>query len=297
MDIILTGASGYIGRQFNGCKSVDLRKQKIDSVTRPTCIIHLAGLAHKSFSEQQYYDVNVKLTSEMAKQAYQAGIQRIVFLSSSNVKDDYAFVHSLSGKSKWLAEFELKKIAKEYGLELVIIRSPMVYGPDAPGNFSKMVKLLSKLSILPFGSLTSPFRCVSINNLVDLIKICAVHPNAPGNIFYPSDSDVVSLRSFTNLMALQMGKKLFQLSIPYDVLRFILTILGKRSLGDNLLAINDECSNNYSTLNWSPKYSVEESLKFLSVYKNDTIFRFNIVHFWRDFFFSNFNFDIYYWTI
>ncbi|RZQ16388.1 NAD-dependent epimerase/dehydratase family protein [Vibrio vulnificus] len=296
--IVLTGATGFVGRELTKLKR-DFRcvvrlgeiysfndtytVPSIDSSTEwagcfygVDSLIHLAGLAHnKTFSASDYHSVNTAGTLKLALNAAEAGVRRFVFVSSIGVNgtstqaepftlDSEPSPHNDYARSKYDAEIGLKKIAKETGLEVVIVRPTLVYGPDAPGNFGALTKLIQRLPVLPFGLATNRRDFISVQNLADLLVTCATHPNAAGHTFLASDGETVSIKEFTNAIAKGLGKKVFQLPVPVGLMRFAGKLTGKSAMIEQLYGnLEVDSSNIKEVLGWTPPFTMEQSMAFL----------------------------------
>lgn len=303
MSILLTGANGFIGRHVyergsdlitvstirgkadfyidNLDKEVDWTS-KLDGVEQ---VIHLANLAHADFSEEDYYKVNVEGSLHLAKEAAKRGVKRFVFVSTVSVhgggtnnrspftpSSSYNAL-SLAAMSKATFENKLIDICKLNGMEFVIIRPTLVYGPNAPGNFSLLTKIVNSSCIMPFGLMKNRRNFISVQNLSDLLLTCAIHPNAGGHLFLASDMESVSIKDFTNAMAKGLGKKVIQLPVPVSLMRLFGRVLGKSSVIESMVGnFEVESSNIIEVLGWTPPYTMEESMCFLSTkeIKNDS---------------------------
>ncbi|CAK3028869.1 NAD-dependent epimerase/dehydratase [Vibrio crassostreae] len=299
MSILVTGASGFIGAHLSKVfphviessrKPHDKRiliedlNDSVDWKTRLNGIdqiIHLANLAHGQYSKSEYERVNEKGSMHLAEEAAKAGVKRFVFLSSVNVHGD--FTHSgnaFAPNSKYnpssqaaISKVKLEKYLFDLGrrsnMQVVIVRSTLVYGLNAPGNFGLLVKLIRNVPFLPFGLINNKRNFISIYNLVDLLFTCTVHPKASGHTFFASDLETVSIRSFTSAVAKGLGKKIIQVPIPGFVIKFAGKLTGKSMMVDHLL--NDlqvNSSNLGSVLDWKPPYTMEESMAFLCEINN-----------------------------
>ncbi|WP_281213302.1 NAD-dependent epimerase/dehydratase family protein [Shewanella insulae] len=305
MKILVTGSSGFIGshlhashpeliktlRFFNqSCVKDNSKFIVVPSINGNTdwggrlqginAVIHLSGLAHSNdFSIEDYQSVNIDGVLNLARQAAIAGVERFVFLSTVNVcgvsttltpfsKDSVPNPISNYAKSKYDAELGLKRIAKETGLEVVIIRSTLVYGPNAPGNFGVLTKLVKKLSFLPFGLSKNKRDFISIQNLASLLVTCANHPSAAGHTFLASDGETVSIKDFTNAIAIGLNKKLIQLPVPVSIMRFLALVVGKSAMAEQVLGnLQVDSSNAQEVLGWVPPYTMEQAMASLSEYK------------------------------
>ncbi|EIO3979356.1 TPA: NAD-dependent epimerase/dehydratase family protein [Vibrio vulnificus] len=296
--IVLTGATGFVGRELTKLKR-DFRcvvrlgeiysfndtytVPSIDSSTEwagcfygVDSLIHLAGLAHnKTFSASDYHSVNTAGTLKLALNAAEAGVRRFVFVSSIGVNgtstqaepftlDSEPSPHNDYARSKYDAEIGLKKIAKETGLEVVIVRPTLVYGPDAPGNFGMLTKLIKRLPVLPFGFATNRRDFISVQNLADLLVTCATHPNAAGHTFLASDGETVSIKEFTNAIAKGLDKKIFQLPVTVTLMRLAGKLTGKSAMVEQLYGnLEVDSSHIKEVLGWTPPFTMEQSMAFL----------------------------------
>jgi UDP-glucose 4-epimerase len=293
MSILLTGASGFIGRHVknhlgNRCtpiyrykafnssdKATNFFIKNIDGKTKwdgvfDNCstVVHLAGLAHSaSFTFDEYVEVNVNGTRRLAIEAAKAGVKRFIFLSSVNVcflnnyDDPFSISYNLhSSFSKHLAEESLKIISQETSLEVVIIRLPLVYGEGVKANFAALLNLVSKKIPLPFGSIKENSRSlVSVYNLVDLIETCIHHPNAANQTFFVSDDHDLSTTEMVKLMAKVQGVKPWLLPFPVWKLKLLGKITGKSDMISRLTdSLQVDITHTKETLDWTPPYSVEE---------------------------------------
>ncbi|MBM7072107.1 NAD-dependent epimerase/dehydratase family protein [Shewanella sp. 202IG2-18] len=298
MNVVLTGATGFIGQKLLNisCENFDVlaltrkalpeRKHKIFSelfdvtvsdLNNAEVFIHLAGIAHSPLSCDADYELyNTKLTLFLAQTAVKANIKRFVFVSSIGVngtstqKKAFSSIESVSphnaySQSKYDAEIGLKKIAQESGLELVIVRPTLVYGPNAPGNFGLLTKLVQKLPFLPFGLADNKCDFIAVHNLADFLLTCAKHPDAAGHTFLASDGETVSIKGFTNLIARGLNKSIVQLPIPTCLLRLAARVIGKSSMAEQLLGnLQVDSSNALEVLGWVPPYTMEQAMASLS---------------------------------
>lgn len=303
MKLLLTGASGFIGKEvtklcvksklhvfaltrnyIEGCEHKvipQLKDVKAEDMKGYDAIIHLAGIAHtKGATPNDYYNYNTELTIHLARIAAKANVKRFVFISTIGVNgkstqgapfcsSDSAEPHNDYAKSKLEAELGLKKVSLETGLEVVIIRPTLVYGASAPGNFGLLKKLVSALPILPFGLINNKRSFIFIKNLADLILLCTHHSKAAGETFLASDGKSVSIKHFTNELAKGLNKTRIQLPIPISLMRLFGKLTGRSEIVGQLVDdLEIYSSNTTKLLDWKPPYSLEQAM---SCIKSDFI--------------------------
>lgn len=240
-------------------------------------VIHLAGLAHVSteFSNDpltEFRRVNVAGTLNVAKAALAAGVRRFIFVSSIGVngelntapftESDQPNPTNAYSQSKWEAEQELLGIASSNSMEMVIIRPPLVYGPNAPGKFGSLVKWVGCGLPLPLGAVDNKRSLVALDNLVDLILTCIVHPNAPNHVFLAGDGEDISTTQLLRSVGQAMGKPSRLIPVPMGLLMFGARLLGKVGVAQNLLgSLQVDISKARNVLGWEPPLSVEDGLR------------------------------------
>ncbi|KQA23096.1 UDP-glucose 4-epimerase [Vibrio metoecus] len=244
-------------------------------------IIHCAARVHIMDDNEAdpltlYREVNTTGTVNLAKQAIDSGVKRFIFISSIKVKwrgyisrqpiqkqrnnhapeDDY-------GLSKSEAEKQLVALAKDSGMEVVIIRPTIVYGPGVKANFASLMNLVSKGIPLPFGSITQNKRSlVSINNLVDLIVTCIDHPKAANQVFLVSDDHDVSTAEMVRELAIALDKPTWQLPVPIWCYKLFGKLFGKSDIVDRLTgSLQVDISHTKETLGWKPPQTLQEGFK------------------------------------
>jgi len=242
-------------------------------------VIHAAARAHIMNDEMlnplaEYRKVNVEGTLNLARQAAIAGVKRFVFISSIKVNGeqtplgkpffsyDAPSPEDFYGTSKYEAEVGLRDLAAETGMEVVIIRPPLVYGPGVKGNFASMIKLVEKGLPLPFGAIDNRRSLVGLDNLVDLIFTCIDHPNAANQVFLVSDGADLSTSGLLRRVAKAMGKPSRLIPVPAGLLQLGATVLGKKAVGQRLLgSLQVDISSTRERLDWTPPLSVDEGLR------------------------------------
>lgn len=219
--------------------------------------------------------VNVTGSLNLARQAASAGVRRFVFISSVKVNGEetrrggrFAAENDPApedayGISKAEAEAGLKAISAETGMEFVIIRPPLVYGPGVKGNFAAMMRAVARGLPLPFGAVTDNRRSlVGLDNLVDLIVTCINHPAAANQIFMVSDREDLSTADLLRRLGVAMGKPARLLNIPPALLNAAAAMIGKRAVAQRLLGnLQVDVSHTCRTLGWMPPISADEGLR------------------------------------
>lgn len=241
-------------------------------------IIHCAGRAHVMNETAEspleaYRQTNVQGTLNLAQKAVKSGVKRFIYLSSIKVNgeeatqqkpftaDDFINTDDPYGLSKYEAEQALKQLAKETGLEVVIIRPVLIYGPNVKANFKSMVSLASKKIPLPIGCLDNKRSMVSVYNLADLIEVCLSHPDATGQIFLASDQDDLSVKQLFEKLASLQNNKLIKVPVPKNLIFLLASLVGRSAMASRLcseLVVNT--SKNTQILGWKAPYSTEQSL-------------------------------------
>lgn len=242
-------------------------------------VIHLAARTHimKDKSRDQaaeYRRVNVETSLNLARQASIAGVKRFIYLSSIKVNgeftvsgspftaEDLPMPQDPYAMSKYQAEQGLRAIAVQTGMEVVIIRPPLVYGPAVKANFLSMVHCLSRSIPLPLGAINNLRSLVAVDNLVDLIVRCIHHPRAANQIFLVSDGEDVSTKVLLQLMGNALGRPARLISIPVPWLYFFASLLGRRTMVDRLCkSLQVDISKTRKLLEWSPVIGLDEGLQ------------------------------------
>lgn len=241
------------------------------------CVVHLAARTHV-FDERGadslplYRHVNVEATRNLARQAAAAGVRRFVFLSSIKVNGEATDAHPFTrddtpqpldayGISKHEAETALRRIGADTGMEIVILRPPLVYGPEVKGNFLRLLQAVARGTPLPLGSINNRRSLVYIGNLVDAIITCMNAPAAAGKIWLVSDGEDVSTPVLIRKLAAAMDKTPRLLPCPPALLNLGAALLGKRAPAMRLtgsLTVDD--SDLRCELGWQPRYSLDQGL-------------------------------------
>ncbi|MEO5343582.1 MAG: NAD-dependent epimerase/dehydratase family protein [Gammaproteobacteria bacterium SHHR-1] len=240
-------------------------------------VVHLAALAHwgpingpQALAELQR--VNVQGSLNLARQAAATGVRRLVYLSSIKVNgeqtgerpfraDDPPRPEDAYGRSKWQAEQGLRALAAQTGLELVIIRPPLVHGPGVKGNLARLLGWLQGGWPLPLASLDNRRSLLGLDNLVDLILCCAEHPQAAGQCLLASDGEDVSTPELIRRLGRIMQRPTRLLPLPAAVLEQAAALLGKGEMLRRLTgSLQVDMGPTQQRLGWTPPLSLEQGL-------------------------------------
>ena len=307
MTILLTGASGFVGKAI--LKSAQQRSLKIRPVYRSIdsakskpyaevvseldgsanwshalkgvdVVIHAAARAHIMREEAldplaEYRRVNVEGTLNLARQAAAAGVLRFVFISSIKVNGEataqgrpFTAYDALApedayGLSKAEAEMQLKQVSQETGMEVTIIRPPLIYGPGVKGNFSRLISWVRKGLPLPLGGVTHNRRSfVGLDNLVDLILVCIDHPQAANQTFLVSDGEDLSTTELLKKIGNALGRSTRLLWVPAGAISFMAGLMGKKGISMRLLgSLQVDIHKTRELLDWKPSVGMDEGLR------------------------------------
>ena len=256
------------------------RSSDFSDITRDIdVLIHCAARVHVMNDSSAdplsvFLNANFEATVNLARSAAKAGVVRFIFISSIKVNGDttkegepfteqcFPTTQDPYGISKYRAEKELIKIAEQTGMEVVIIRPVLVYGPGVKGNMSRLIKLVRKKWPLPFGSVDNKRSMIGITNLVDLIIICLDHPSARNQIFLASDGNDRSLSQILRCLSDVSGSRSMTFRFPARVLKYFLYFIGKRDIADRLLgSLQVDISKAKKELDWVPKMKVDDELR------------------------------------
>ncbi|CAN1531226.1 WcaG Nucleoside-diphosphate-sugar epimerases [Methylophilaceae bacterium] len=249
------------------------------ALTGVTSVVHTAARVHVMKDQTadplaEFRRVNVAGTLNLARQASAAGVKRLVFVSSVKVngeqtqigqpftEKDVALPLDPYGISKYEAEEGLRRIAKETGMEVVIIRPVLVYGPGVKGNFLSMMRWLHKGIPLPFGAINNARSVVALDNLVDFIITCMHHPAAANQTFLVSDEVGISTTQLLQYTASAMGVKSRLIPVPALMIQVSAKLLGKGEVAQRLCGnLQVDISKARKLLGWVPPISVKEGLR------------------------------------
>jgi nucleoside-diphosphate-sugar epimerase len=324
--VLVTGANGMVGRAL--CSALRARGSRVRTALRQAqqfspnsaladsviigeigpetdwraalqgveCVVHLAARVHvmrESAADPlaEYRRVNTSGTERLARMAADAGVKRLVFVSTIKVNGEKSLPAPLSqggsrpfseadspnpqdayGISKWEAEQALARVASETGLEIVILRPPLVYGPGVKGNFLRLLNAVYRRVPLPLGSVKNRRSLIYLGNLVDAIALCVSHPRAAGQTFLVSDGKDLSTSELVRRLADALGRPAHLLSVPPALLKLAGSVTGKSDAVARLTeSLRVDSSKIRAELNWSPPHSMEEGLRETAAWFRATV--------------------------
>lgn len=261
-----------------GIDTLDEQTEWRNALEGVQVVVHLAARVHvmndlEADPLSAFRRVNVEGTLKLARAAAASGVRRFIFLSSIKVNgegtgpgrpyraDDVPAPVDPYGVSKMEAEQGLRALAEQIGMEVVIIRPVLVYGPGVKANFRAMMGWLQKGVPLPFGAIDNLRSLVALDNLVDLIATCQAHPAAANQTFLVSDDEDLSTTALLTRMARALGKTARLLPLPTRVLEMVAVIFGRRALSQRLCgSLQVDIQKTRSLLQWAPPVTVDDAL-------------------------------------
>ena len=242
-------------------------------------VIHLAARVHVMRDDavdplSEFRRINTAGTEHLARCAAAAGVRRLVYVSSIKVNGeatregarfteaDPPHPQDPYGISKWEAERALHRIAAETGLEIVVVRPPLVYGAGVKGNFVTMLKVLAKGIPLPLASVHNLRSLVYVENVVDALILCATHPAAAGQTYLVSDGEDVSTPNLLRQLGAAMGRPVRLFPCPSALLKLVASSIGKSEQIERLLgSLQVDSGKILRELNWTPPYTLQQGLQ------------------------------------
>lgn len=241
------------------------------------CVIHSAARAHvmnESLDNavSAFRRVNVQGTLNVANAAVEAGVRRFIYISSIKVLGEETFDAPFNadsipapcdpyGVSKFEAEEALLGIARKAGMEVVIIRPPLMYGPGVKANFLALMKCLRWRLPLPLKAINNKRSLVSVDNLLDFISVCVEHPAAAGQAFLVSDGEDLSTPQLLSRLGRAMGKPATLYSVPESIIVAGANLLGRPAIARRLCgSLQVDIDKSRRLLGWTPPYNVDDSL-------------------------------------
>ncbi len=309
--ILITGANGFVGRALAtvlGDRNIPFRRALRYEATPMTssvvvgevgpqtdwqpalggidAVIHLAGRVHMMQELlldplAEYRKVNVAGTQRLAAQARDAGVRRLVYVSSVKVNGDHTVQpftetdlpvasNDPYGRSKLEAEQALLDLHAAGTFEVVIVRPTLVYGPGVKANFLQLVRLVDRGWPLPFGRINNKRSLIAASNLCDLLLRCTEHPNAAGEIFFASDDHDLSTTELVTKIAQQLGRSVLLVPVPKVAIELAGRLFDKSAQIDRLwgtLQVSVEKAK--TRLDWHPPYTVDTALaELIAWYRN-----------------------------
>ncbi|MBT3091345.1 MAG: NAD-dependent epimerase/dehydratase family protein [Candidatus Thiodiazotropha endolucinida] len=302
--ILVTGANGFVGEHLcrymlsNGYGVRAVLRQKsphwqlceqvavgdIDGSTDwssaldgMTTVVHLAARVHVMRESESdplaaFRRVNVAGSAALARQAAEAGVKRMIYLSSVKVNgerthgepyraDDEPRPEDAYGISKWEAEQALMRVAEQTELELVIVRPVLVYGAGVKGNFERLMSLIRRDVPLPLGGISNRRSFLSIQNLLDFLHCCVDHPNAAGEVFLAADGEGLSTPELIRKLAHAMDCRARLYPVPLALLRLGGWLTGRSSMIARLTEdLQVDLSKNRERLGWVPVMEMDRAL-------------------------------------
>lgn len=285
--LVVTGANGFVGRALMAhwgpaAQAISLRDPAVDwaqALHGARTVVHLAARVHVMQEHaadplEAFRQANVHASVRLARCAAEAGVRRLVFLSSVKVlaersapgrpltEADTPAPEDAYGQSKWEAEQALMAIARETGLELVIIRAPLVYGPGVKANFAALLRAVRAGWPLPLGAVDNRRSLVGLDNLVDFIGLCCHHPAAANQTFLVSDGQDISTAQLLGHMAQALGRPPRTFSVPVPCLRVAGRLLGRSAAVDRLCGtLQVDISKAAQVLDWTPPFDIQVGLQ------------------------------------
>lgn len=278
-----------ISLRSSGCTSKNVKIFHVPDISSDTSwlealkhidvVVHLAARVHIMQDTvadplSEFRRTNTAGTLNLARQSVNFGVRRFIYLSSIKVNGEDTSNRSIFtaetdyiptdpyGLSKFEAEQGLRQIEADTGLEVVIIRPPLVYGASVRANFKIMMNWLSKGVPLPLGAIQNQRSLVALDNLVDLIVTCIDHPDAASETFLVSDDDDLSTTELLRRLAKALGRSSRLIPVPSRLLIAGLTVLGRQDIGKRLCeSLQVDISHTKITLDWVPPMSVNEALQ------------------------------------
>jgi nucleoside-diphosphate-sugar epimerase len=247
--------------------------QDVDTVVHAAARVHVM---HDTAADplSLYRDVNALGTLNLAKQAAAAGIRRFIFISTIKVNgestargehfraDDVPNPSDAYALSKHEAEQGLLALAKTCAMEVVIIRPVLVYGPGVKANFLQLMRTLRKGVPLPLGAVNNARSLVSLDNLIDLIRVCIDHPAAANQIFLVSDGEDLSTTELARRIRTHMRVATWLIPVPESLIMLGATLLGRKPVAERVLgSLCVDIAKNHERLQWQPLVSVDDGLK------------------------------------
>lgn len=261
------------------CPDLDEFANWSDGLRNIDCVIHCAARVHQMQDDASdplatFRTVNTAGTLALATQAVAANVSRFIFLSSCKVNGENTergspFCEEVHippqdpyGLSKYEAEIGLLKIAAVTDIEVVIIRLPLVYGPDVKANFAQLINVTLQGIPLPFAGIDNRRSLLSLDNLCHFILHTINHPAAAGEIFMVADEPAVSTSALIRMIANAKGKPVRLFTLPISILKGLAILAGEKDRMERLVSsLELDTRKAHALLGWYPPFKTDESIK------------------------------------
>jgi len=271
-------AAGLRGVDSIGVGRIDGTTAWDDALRNVDAVVHLAARVHVMYETcptplAEFRRTNLEGTERLARQAAEAGVKRLIYLSSVKVNGETSGERPFTAEdspaledpyaiSKWEAEQALLELSKETGLEVVIVRPPLVYGPHVKGNFLRLLRLVDSGLPLPLGTLNNRRSMVGVDNLCDLLRVSLEHPAAANQRLLVSDGEDLSTSELLLRLAAAMNRPLRLLPAPRALLRMAAVVAGKSAEVNRLCGtLQVDMTKTERVLGWRPPFSVADGLQ------------------------------------
>ncbi|MEO6697481.1 MAG: NAD-dependent epimerase/dehydratase family protein [Gammaproteobacteria bacterium] len=242
-------------------------------------VVHLAAITgdrsgRGATTLEEYRRANVRGTEQLARMALRAGVRRFVYASTAQIygtvtemgractEDDRPDPRGNYAISKWEAEQALQRVAAETGMEVVVVRLPLVYGPGVKGNFLRLQKWVEKGIPLPLASITNSRSLIHLGNLVDALRVCMEHPKAAGQTYLVNDGEDISTPELIRGIARASGMSARLFPCPTSVLKMLGAALGQGPALERLLgSFVADSGKIRRELGWQPPYTLQQGLR------------------------------------
>ena len=298
--ILVTGATGFVGTAlcadlaargiafrpasrlprpgFHPVGAIDARTDWTEALADIDCVVHLAARVHVMDDTAAdplaaFRAANVDATLNLARQAAAAGARRVIFISSIKVNGeetapDRPFTAAdvpepgdPYGLSKWEAEQALFDLGRQTGMDIVVIRPPLIYGPGVKANFASLMRLARRGLPLPFGLISNRRSLLFVGNLTDFIILCVAHPDAANRTFLVSDGEDLSIGQLIAGISGAMGRKAWLLPVSPRLIETAAAMLGKGPAVRRLLgSLQVDIGETRRVTGWTPPFSREQGL-------------------------------------
>lgn len=250
----------------------------VDDLRDIDVVVHVAARVHVMDDAaddplEAFRAVNVRPSLRLAQAAAQAGVRRFLYISSIKVNgeasldglpftaEDMPRPQDPYGISKWEAEQVLADCCQRAGMELVVVRPPLVYGPGVRANFLRLMQGLSRGLPLPLGAMNNRRSLVALENLIDLLVVCLDHPRAANQTFLVSDDEDISIADLARKLSRLLGSRAWLIPLPPRYLRAGLQLLGRRSAVHRLCGeLRVDIVKTRTLLNWAPPQRLDQAL-------------------------------------